>query len=175
MISLEFKPNTNAEINSNEIKISGNLGTNTRKFNDTFLDIKIEGNKFIIDSKKGIKKMKKKANKIVQTMAEELTNDMEGVNKYYEIEMEIIYAHFPITVEASKDTFYIKNMIGERAKRSTKIINNTKVEAAGQKIKIYGINKDDVTQTAANIRKICKIKYKDSRVFQDGIYYTQEI
>ena len=174
MISLEINQDAKAELSGNEIKITGKLGTNIRKFNDTLIDVKIDNGKFIIDSKKDIKKMEKKARKIEQTMVGELSNDMEGVNKYFEINMQIVFAHFPITIEVANGMFYIKNMIGERAKRATKIINNTKVEVNGQKVRIYGTNKDDVTQTAANIRKICKIRHKDSRVFQDGVYYSLE-
>ncbi|MCL4380884.1 MAG: 50S ribosomal protein L6 [Candidatus Marsarchaeota archaeon] len=174
MISLEINQDATAEVSGNEIKVTGKLGTNTRKFNDTLIDVRIDGGRFVIESKKDIKKMQKKAMKIEQTMAGELSNDMEGVGKYFEIDMQIVFAHFPITIEVADGIFYIKNMIGERAKRSTRIIGNTKVEASGQKVRIYGTNNDNVTQTAANIRKICKIRHKDSRVFQDGVYYSKE-
>ena len=173
MISIPIKPEVKAEISENEIKVSGKLGENTRKFNDLLINVKIDNNNIIIDSNK-IKKLEKKAKKIEQTMATQIINDMNGVSKYYEIEMQVVSAHFPITAERIEDMFFIKNIIGERAKRSTKIIKNTKVEINNQKIKIYGINLDDVCQTAANIRKLCKIREKDSRVFQDGIYYAIE-
>jgi large subunit ribosomal protein L6 len=41
----------------------------------------------------------------------------------------------------------------------------------GQNVRVYGTSLDDVSQTAANIRLACKIRNKDSRVFQDGLYY----
>ncbi len=44
MISLQIKPDTKVEIKNNEIKISGKLGNNTRKFNDLLLNVKIQDN-----------------------------------------------------------------------------------------------------------------------------------
>ncbi len=173
MISLQIKPDTKVEIKNNEIKISGKLGNNTRKFNDLLLNVKIQDNNIIIDSNK-IKKLEKKAAKIEQTIAKELTNDMNGVQNYFEINMQTVSAHFPITAEVSDKMFNIKNIIGERAKRSATILGDTKIDINGQKIKIYGTSLDNVAQTAANIRKICKIRNKDERVFQDGIYYAME-
>ncbi|EQD42534.1 ribosomal protein L6, partial [mine drainage metagenome] len=38
----------------------------------------------------------------------------------------------------------------------------------------YGSKHDDVSQTAANITKACKVRAKDERIFQDGIYYKME-
>jgi large subunit ribosomal protein L6 len=68
----------------------------------------------------------------------------------------------------------IKNLIGERAPRLASIAGTTKVEVKGQNVRLYGTSKDDVSQTAANIRKACKIRKKDGRIFQDGIYYAIE-
>ena len=42
----------------------------------------------------------------------------------------------------------------------------------GQDMRLYGTSKDDVTQTAANLRKAVKIRKKDERTFQDGVYYS---
>ncbi len=173
MISLEIKQNTKIEISDDKIKTIGKLGINERKFNDLLINIKIQDNNIIIDSNK-VKKLEKKAKKIEKTFAKELLNDMIGVNEYYEINMQIVSIHFPITAEVSNKLFNIKNMIGERAKRSTKIIGNTKIDINNQKLKITGTSLDHVSQTAANIRKMCKIRHKDERIFQDGIYYSSE-
>ena len=41
----------------------------------------------------------------------------------------------------------------------------------GQNVRVYGPSLDDVSQTAANIRKACRMRNKDTRVFQDGLYF----
>ena len=65
-------------------------------------------------------------------------------------------------------------MLGERHPRFAKIIGDTKIEVKEKILRIYGTKLEDVTQTAANIKKICKIRKKDIRVFQDGVYYLRE-
>ena len=99
---------------------------------------------------------------------------MKGVNTYYEKKMRIVFAHFPINVEIKGDRLHINNIIGERVPRISKIVGTTKIEAKGQNVRVYGTSLDDVSQTAGNIRLVCKIRNKDSRVFQDGIYYELE-
>ncbi|MFA4936009.1 MAG: 50S ribosomal protein L6, partial [Candidatus Methanoperedens sp.] len=51
---------------------------------------------------------------------------------------------------------------------------NTKVTIKGDQVILNGINKEDVGQTAANIRQATKIKRFDPRVFQDGIYLVEQ-
>ncbi|MCL5430421.1 MAG: 50S ribosomal protein L6, partial [Candidatus Marsarchaeota archaeon] len=79
-----------------------------------------------------------------------------------------------MTVEAKGNTVQIKNLIGERAPRMAVIRGSTKVEVKGQLVRIYGVNMEDVTQTEANLRKACRIRKKDVRVFQDGLYTPLE-
>jgi len=89
--------------------------------------------------------------------------------------MVIVYAHFPIKVEVDEARKMVKitNFLGERAPRYAKIVGDTKVRVEGDRIYIEGISKEDVGQTAANIRQATKIKDKDPRVFMDGIYVVK--
>jgi len=86
--------------------------------------------------------------------------------------MKIVYAHFPMTVKAtqSQNKVIIENFLGERYPRTAKIIGHSQVEIQGDEVIITGINKEEVGQTMANIEQATKIKGRDPRVFQDGIY-----
>ena len=66
----------------------------------------------------------------------------------------------------------IENFIGERHPRSSKIVGDAKVQVKGDEVIITGVNKEDVGQTMANLEQATKIRGKDPRVFQDGIYLT---
>jgi large subunit ribosomal protein L6 len=170
MIEIEIKEGVKAEMKDNRVVVTGKLGANTRRFNSSLLSIKIEQNKLVIDHTKD-KRLEEKAKNAEKAMAKEIANDMRGVNEYYELRMKSIHAHFPITVEAKGNAISINNIIGERVPRIAKMAGNTKVEIKGQNVRLYGTSIDEVSQTAANIRKACKMRNKDIRVFQDGLYF----
>ena len=99
---------------------------------------------------------------------------MVGVTEGYKKELKVLYAHFPVSVEVKGKDINIKNFLGEKQPRTTNIVGNTKVEAKGQNVTVSGPDKEAVGQTAANLKEILKIKDKDGRVFQDGIYEIEE-
>jgi large subunit ribosomal protein L6 len=172
MESIELPANTQAEIKGKEVTIKGSLGSNSRRFNDALLKVTKESNKINIESVAHTLALSKKARMAEISFAKEIRNDVSGVNKHYELNMQVVFAHFPITVEVKDNTVLIKNLIGERAPRVASIAGSTKIEVKGQNIRIYGVSLDDVSQTAANMRKACKIRDKDGRVFQDGVYFA---
>ncbi|MGA2800081.1 MAG: 50S ribosomal protein L6 [Candidatus Micrarchaeaceae archaeon] len=173
MIELKIKEGVTVEIKGNEVETKGSLGSNKRKFNDALLKLTKKGDSITIDSIKD-KVLAKKAAKAEVSFKKELENDMHGVTEHFERKMKTVFAHFPITVEVKGSDVLIKNLIGERYPRTSKIVGATKVEVKGQNLRIYGTSLDDVTQTSANIRQVCKMKNKDTRVFQDGLYYDTD-
>jgi len=48
--------------------------------------------------------------------------------------------------------------------------NNVKVEVKGEDVYFIGPDKEALGQTAANVKTACRIRKKDPRVFQDGVY-----
>ncbi|MGC8669795.1 MAG: 50S ribosomal protein L6 [Candidatus Micrarchaeia archaeon] len=173
MIEIEIAENTKVEVSGNTITVSGSLGKNSRAFNTNLLNVSVNGNKIVIDAIKE-KKVSKKASIAETSLAKEIKNDIKGVNKYFEINMKAVFAHFPLSMNVKDNMLFINNLFGERVPRTASIVGNTKVEINGQNLKLKGTSLDDVTQSAANIRKACRAKDKDTRVFQDGIYYAED-
>jgi large subunit ribosomal protein L6 len=68
----------------------------------------------------------------------------------------------------------IGNFLGERKPRVARILGESQVKLHGDEMVVTGINKEDVGQTAANIEQATRIKGRDPRVFQDGIYITEK-
>ncbi|MDE1871296.1 MAG: 50S ribosomal protein L6 [Candidatus Micrarchaeota archaeon] len=172
-IKIAIPQGVEVEVKGNDIIIKGSLGANTRRFNDSLIKVKKEGNEIVMETVKE-RGLVKKAQKVENAFRKELENDMKGVNQYFERNMRMVFAHFPINVEVKGDRLNINNIIGERVPRVSKIVGSTKIESKGQNVRIYGTSIDDVSQTAANIRLACRIRNKDSRVFQDGLYYEIE-
>ncbi|MCL4372295.1 50S ribosomal protein L6 [Candidatus Marsarchaeota archaeon] len=171
MHELKLENGLSASVSGDAVSIKGPLGSNQRQFNSSLLSVKADSGKLIIEPI-GAGKLRKKAEIASYSLYKELQNDAKGVQKYFEIEMEAIYAHFPLTMEVKGQEFIIKNLFGERYPRKAEIVGNTKAEIKEKKLRLYGTKLDDVAQTAANIRQACKLKHKDERVFQDGVYYS---
>ncbi len=164
----EVPEGTKAEVQGNTVKISGKLGTLERDFTHNKVKIEIQENKIKISTKEVSKRTKKRIN----TVNAHIKNMIIGVTKGYTYKMQIVFSHFPINATVKGDTVEIVNFVGEKNPRKSKIVGQTKVEIKGKEITITGNNKEDVGQTTANIEKATKIKNRDSRVFQDGIYLT---
>ncbi|EQD66368.1 50S ribosomal protein L6P [mine drainage metagenome] len=173
MIFMEIKvlDGVKIEQKANRLGIQGKLGSNAFTYNDALVNVKVEGDTIKVEPIDS-KKLARKSSNLVNTIAKEITNNMKGVCEYYEKDMSMVFVHFPTTVEIKDDKVIIKNLFGERASRMARIMGGTKVEVKGQSIRVYGTSLEDVSQTAANIRGACKARHKDSRIFQDGIYYA---
>ena len=169
---VEIRPEVEVEVAGDEIVVRGPKGELRRKFSREFLDITVEDGKV-----KLVTYDDKRFNKAyIGTMASHIRNMINGVVNGFRKEMIIVFAHFPMRVEVDKNrkVVIINNFVGSRAPRIAKIVGNTDVRVEGDRIIIEGPSKEDVSQTAANIRQATKIKDKDSRVFMDGIYVLEE-
>jgi large subunit ribosomal protein L6 len=173
MYKIPLPQGVTASVNGPEVEVKGALGTNRRKFNDALVTVAIANNEIIIEEVKD-KKLAKKSSNAAHALSTEVKNDVAGVTKNFEINMGIVFAHFPITVEIKGSEVHIKNIFGERVPRIASVVGSTKVEVKEKNVRVYGISRDDVSQTAANLRQASKAFRKDERVFQDGVYYAIE-
>ncbi len=94
----------------------------------------------------------------------------KGVTEGHKKKLQILYVHFPMTIEIKGKVISIKNFLGEKIPRIAEIVGDTVVKIEKEFITITGPDKYAVGQTAANLRTATHIKQKDPRVFQDGIY-----
>ena len=149
-------------------KVKGPLGEVQKNVNLYRIDLKIEDGKIIIGNMKSTKRQKK----MINTIAAHLTNMTNGVVEKFEYKLKICFSHFPFTVNVSGKDIEIKNFLGEKIPRKLKIPQNVEIKIDGQMITITSINKELAGQAAANFEKATKIKKRDKRVFQDGIFMT---
>jgi large subunit ribosomal protein L6 len=167
---IDILEGVNVTINGNNISAKGPKGTLNRDFSSPrfngIVSMRKEENQIVINSIND----RRKSSAVVGTVAAHVKNIFLGVSKGYNYKMKIHYVHFPITIEVKGKEVMIKNFLGERGVRKATIIGNTKIEVKKDDILIIGIDKENVSQTAANIEQACKIGGRDRRIFQDGIY-----
>jgi large subunit ribosomal protein L6 len=99
---------------------------------------------------------------------------IQGVTEGFEYKMKTVYSHFPIKTTLQEKQIIIDNFLGEKYPRKANILGETTVEIKGDEIILTGADIEQVSQTAANIERATRIKKRDRRVFQDGIYITQK-
>jgi large subunit ribosomal protein L6 len=138
----------------------GNAGTVDRAYKIKGVSAKLNGNEIEVSGPL------REAN----TLSAHIKNALNGADKGYLQKLKALYAHFPISFEIKGKDIIIKNFLGEKQPRHAKIVGETKVEVKGQEIVVSGPDKEDVGQTIANLRNATRIKNRDSRVFQDGVY-----
>lgn len=116
----------------------------------------------------------KKEKAMMGTVSSHLRNMIKGVSEGFEYKMKIIYAHFPMNVKLDGKKLIISNFIGEKSPRKADIVGDVEVKVSGEFVTINGINKEEVAQTAANIELATRVRKRDTRVFQDGIYLFEK-
>ena len=163
---IEIPEGIEAEIIGSVLKIRGPEGETEKKFNTNNLEFKKEDNKIIIGNKKATKKEKK----LMNTFASHIKNMIKGVKEKFEYQLKICFSHFPINVEIKDKEVIIKNFLGEKIPRKTKIPGSAEVEVEKDIIKVRSVSKELAGQVAANFETATKIRKKDKRVFQDGIF-----
>ncbi len=155
---------------NNEVVVTGPQGELKRKFKSRNIKITRDNDKIILEAPFP----KKRDKAMLGTIKSHINNMIIGLTDGFIYKMKIVYAHFPMTVKVTDGKVIIDNFLGERYHRTAKILGKTKVTVKGDEVLVEGINKEEVGQTMANIEQATKIKGKDPRVFQDGIYLVSQ-
>ncbi|PKL60445.1 MAG: 50S ribosomal protein L6 [Methanomicrobiales archaeon HGW-Methanomicrobiales-4] len=113
---------------------------------------------------------KKKVVSMVGTLASHCKNMCTGVTIGYLYSLKVVYSHFPIQLKMQGEKLEIMNFLGEKFPRTARILPGTTVKVGTEEVIVTGIDKELVGSTASNIEKATRIRDRDPRVFQDGIY-----
>jgi len=119
----------------------------------------------------------------LRTVRTLISNLIIGVTKGFKYKMRYVYAHFPINVNVDKNAetglwnVEIRNFIGEKIVRNVTLQPGVDVEvskAQKDELILTGNSLESVSQSAADIQQICKVRNKDIRKFLDGIYVSEK-
>jgi len=149
-----------------KVTVKGIKGSLTRDFSYATVAIEGEGKEVRISAKWP----RKKEAALVGTIYSHIQNMIIGVTKGFNYKLKIVFSHFPISVKLQGKSILIENFTGERRPRLVKILGDVKVKIDPEDIILSGINLEEVSQSAANIEQLTRVRGKDPRVFLDGIY-----
>ncbi len=165
---IEIPEGISLAIEGNELSVRKEDKEIKKKLPGVILETK--DNKLILQTKKSTKKEKKQIN----TITAHINNMLKGLEEDFSYKLQICSVHFPMTISEKEGFIAVKNFLGETKERKTKIIPGAKVKIENDIITVTSHNKEAAGQTAANIEKLTRIKDKDRRIFQDGIFMIEK-
>ncbi|MCR4368417.1 MAG: 50S ribosomal protein L6 [archaeon] len=166
--TIEVPKGVSVDLRGNDIKVSAGGKENKRHFKSTEFILKQNGEGIEVWSKHQRKDLVAEC----RTVASHIRNLIKGVGGDYVYTLEVVFSHFPMNVSVKDGFVEINNLAGAKHPRRARIIGKSKVEVKGKDITVKGPNKEEVGQTAANMEQATKIRGKDVRIYQDGIYIT---
>jgi large subunit ribosomal protein L6 len=157
-------------IEGNMVTVKADGKELSKKFDMGRVAVVVEGSQVKVGSPLATRR----ESKMIGTIWAHLKNMLKGVRKEFVYKMEICNVHFPMNVKVVGDQVIIKSLLGETVQRVARIMPNSKVEINGSDITVTSNNIEMAGQTAANIEKATRVKGRDRRIFQDGIFITEK-
>ncbi|OIO41530.1 50S ribosomal protein L6 [Candidatus Pacearchaeota archaeon CG_4_9_14_3_um_filter_31_7] len=169
---IEIPEGVEITIEGSLFKVKGKKGELDRNFQVANVKIDKKNNVLEIIAKKATKREKK----MIYTVVAHIKNMIKGVKEGYKYKLQIASLHFPMNVrfDKEKNVVEIKNFLGETKERLAKIFPGVEVKIEKEFITLEGIDKEKVGQSAANIETASKVRNKDKRIFQDGIWIIEK-
>lgn len=172
--SINLPEGVTATIAGHDVTLAKDGESLTREFRHPRIEVR--------DSSDGIEVFcnlpRRKEKALAGTWAAHLNNMARGVDSGFKYKLKAVYSHFPMTIKVQGNEMTITNLFGEKVPRvaplpwspaevEVKVSNKTDIT-------VSGTDREKVGQTAANIERACRIKKRDRRVFQDGIYIVSK-
>ncbi len=167
---IKIPENVQVTLENDVLTVKGEKGELSRSFSHPKIKISLKDNTVVIFSQN----VRRKDKALIGTFVAHINNMIKGVTEGFEYHMKTVFSHFPIKTSVEDGFFVIQNFLGERAPRKAKILEGVNVEIKGEKTILTGIDKEKIGQTAANIERATRVKNRDVRVFQDGVYLVSK-
>ncbi|MEC8954559.1 MAG: 50S ribosomal protein L6 [Candidatus Thermoplasmatota archaeon] len=173
--SINLPEGVTATIAGHDVTLAKDGKSLTREFRHPRIEVR--------DSSDGIEVFcnlpRRKEKALAGTWAAHLNNMARGVDSGFKYKLKAVYSHFPMTIKVQGNEMTITNLFGEKVPRVAPLpwsgSGEVVVEVSNKTdITVSGADREKVGQTAANIERACRIKKRDRRVFQDGIYIVSK-
>ncbi|NCN86386.1 50S ribosomal protein L6 [archaeon] len=169
-VTIEIPEGVSANLEGDTLTIKGKEGEITRRFKFGRVNATLVGNKLTLGNEKSTKTEKK----LMNTIAAHIENMIKGVQEKFVYELKICFGHFPFTVKKEGNKAIIKNFLGEKVDRVVNLTAGTDVEIDKNMIFVKSVNKELAGNCSAKFEAATKIRGRDKRIFQDGIYIIKK-
>jgi len=176
---LDIPEGVDVTVKARIITVKGPRGTLTKNVRHIDMDIRLAKGKSNNKVTLAVWQGGRKHVACLRTIRSLIVNLITGVTKGFQYKMRAVYAHFPINCIIQDDghALEIRNFLGEKIVRNVKMLDGVTVsESKSQKDELIleGSDIQNVSQSAASIHGICRVRNKDIRKFLDGIYVSEK-
>ncbi len=154
----------------NSITLKSAKGETTKKFKASGISFKVQNSSIVLEGRPASRRI----NALLQTIASHIGNMAAGLQQQFQYKLAVVYSHFPMNVTVKGNVVEINNFTGEKFPRYAKILPNVSVQVKGKEITVSSADKEAAGQTVANLENATKVKGKDRRIYQDGIFVVQK-
>ncbi|MBD3263075.1 50S ribosomal protein L6 [Candidatus Woesearchaeota archaeon] len=167
---LEIPEGIEAKIEADIIIIKGPKGELTRIYPTKNLKIEKKDNKIIITPLyRGAR-----GRALTGTFEAHIKNMIKGVQEPFIYKLKLCSSHFPMNAKVEGNEFQLQNFFGEKRPKKMKFPEKVSVKVEKDIIIVESIDKELAGKTASDIEQLTKIRARDRRIFQDGIYMIEK-
>jgi len=158
------------EVKGMEVSVKGKKGEDKRLFKAKHIEIKVDGDSVVVTTSSP----RKVDRADVGTIIGHIKNMMVGAENGVTYRMKAVYAHFPLTIKVTGKTLAVENFLGEKKPRTMDVVEGVAIQVKGQEVTLTGIDRERVGLCASQIEQLCRVRNRDRRVFQDGVYIIEK-
>jgi large subunit ribosomal protein L6 len=167
---IDIPENIQAKIEGNKIIIGKEGKELTRLYPTRLVNIKLENNTIDVTSFSDTAKSRA----IVGTIKSHIRNMIQGLQEPFVYKLKVCSVHFPMSVKQSGNEITIQNFLGEKKHRKVKVTSESEIKIEGQDITVSSYDKEAAGLVASRLEQATRLRKKDRRIFQDGIFITEK-
>lgn len=166
MLEIQIPKDVSAQFSGQKLIVKGPKGSSERTI-PMLMSLSVKGDVISLDAKKSAKV---RPLALEHTYRSHIKNMFKGVTEGFQRDLKLIYSHFPFTLEKKGNEIIIKNFLGEKVPRKAKIYGNVDVKISKTSVSMTSLDLESLGQTYVGLKRATKIRGKDPRIFQDGLY-----
>src|SRR3989338_5189323 len=141
-MEIEIPGNVDSSIEQGVLKVKGPMGQAIRNLSHKKVSMVKEDKIIRLNAEKATKREKA----VMGSLRAHIKNLMKGVTQGHLYKLRICSGHFPMTVRVENKEISIKNLLGEKIARKSRIIEGVDVKIEGDEIIVTGTDKSRVSQ-----------------------------
>ena len=168
--TIDIPENVQVDLLGNKLKVKGPKGELIRSFEYPNIKILIEDGKIKLVCYFATRRDKR----VFNTWVKHIKNMIKGVTEGFTFKLKAVYVHFPLKMKVQGNQFIVENFLGEKSPRVVELPDDVTVKVDGDYVIVESYDIEKAGNVAGILEQLTRVKGKDPRKFQDGIYIVEK-